>query len=657
MSFFTYYGKLKNELFVAVLPKGTVEIDDPIHIFSDKQFMTYRARDVAVTDDGEDRITFNDGYYTFEAVTSKSYRSINLTRKRTNSGFWGGEADTVALTRQYDQAQTATPMAPRIWTGAISFHQWANNESFVIVAPKGLGHEKPIVALWQWTKDAEGVPKTLSYGTSKQICDGAQHEKFSFKQNGYYTLDCQINTTTKGLQVTVKAPTNPDKVQKELVSASLAELGAEHRFTPPHARHEKVTLDCSLPNAKPSLPRITAALPFPADLVETLSYSAAYVDQAGYLAKYAVKQFEKLDKSYHLLEKKSEQRAEKIIALDSDVRRLTSENQTLSKRNAELVKHIEDDHKKAAQREDDLEDRLQKALASLQAAESKAKMLEKQVAMQKAYIDTDKVKDAKLEEEHRRIEEEHRKHEEADHKAIDLANKALKDARKRCNELVETVENKNKKISGLKSDLDAARNQLGHAKAENVRLSGEKKVLEKQKAEIQAQLEEIKHKLSVAEQDVKHLRASLEQAQADLKQQKIDSARELEEEKEHSAFELKNRDDTIEGKETDIAALNNDIAELKSKIASHEDEIKKIRANLKENQEAHQKTIEDRDDYQVKYNALSSANSAKEDKLKNEHKAALKKLQDKIDEYRKHDDAHHNKAAVTVGVTELTHAH
>jgi chromosome segregation ATPase len=156
---------------------------------------------------------------------------------------------------------------------------------------------------------------------------------------------------------------------------------------------------------------------------------------------------------------------------------------------------------------------------------------------------------------------------------------------------------------------------------------------------------------------VKHLRASLEQAQADLKQQKIDSARELEEEKEHSAFELKDRDDTIEGKETDIAALNNDIAELKSKITSHEDEIKKIRANLKENQEAHQKTIEDRDDYQVKYNALSSANSAKEDKLKNEHKAALKKLQDKIDEYRKHDDAHHNKAGVTVGVTELTPAH
>jgi hypothetical protein len=645
MSFFTYYGKLKNELFVAVLPKGTVEIDDPIHIFSDKQFMTYRARDVAVTDDGEDRITFNDGYYTFEAVTSKSYRSINLTRKRTNSGFWGGEADTVALTRQYDQAQTATPMAPRIWTGAISFHQWANNESFVIVAPKGLGHEKPIVALWQWTKDAEGVPKTLSYGTSKQICDGAQHEKFSFKQNGYYTLDCQINTATKGLQVTVKAPTNPDKVQKELVSASLAELGAEHRFTPPHARHEKVTLDCSLPNAKPSLPRITAALPFPADLVETLSYSAAYVDQAGYLAKYAVKQFEKLDKSYHLLEKKSEQRAEKIIALDSDVRRLTSENQTLSKRNGELVKHIEDDHKKAAQREDDLEDRLQKALASLQAAESKAKTLEKQVAMQKAYIDKDKVKDAKLEEEHRKIEEEHRKHEEADHKAIDLANKALKDARKRCNELVETVEDKNKTISGLKSDLDAARDQLGHAKAENVRLSGEKKVLEKQKADIQAQLEETKHKLTVAEEDRKHLRASLEKAQADLEQQKIDSD-----------FELQGRDDDIAEKVRDIASRDTEIANLKKKNQDLEADIVDLNSSLKENKEAHVTTEKLRQKLETRFNDLSKSGAAELDKVKEEHKTALAAKQKQIDDLRLHDKAHH-KAAVTVGVTELTPAH
>jgi hypothetical protein len=82
MSFFTYYGKLKDELFAAILPNGTVELDDPIHLFTQKQFRSYRARDVSVTEDGEDLITFHDGYYTFEIVTSKAYKSLNLIRKR-----------------------------------------------------------------------------------------------------------------------------------------------------------------------------------------------------------------------------------------------------------------------------------------------------------------------------------------------------------------------------------------------------------------------------------------------------------------------------------------------------------------------------------------------------------------------------------------------
>jgi hypothetical protein len=47
---FTYYGKLKDEQIVAVLPKGTVRIDEPIHHYSQKQFISYRVRDVIVTD-------------------------------------------------------------------------------------------------------------------------------------------------------------------------------------------------------------------------------------------------------------------------------------------------------------------------------------------------------------------------------------------------------------------------------------------------------------------------------------------------------------------------------------------------------------------------------------------------------------------------------
>jgi hypothetical protein len=631
MSFFTYYGKLKNELFVAVLPKGTVEIDDPIHLYSQKHFMSYRARDVAITDDGEDRITFHDGYYTFEAVISKSYKSINLIRKRIGSG----EADTIALTRHYDQPQTATPISPKIWTGTISFHEWASNEPFIVIAPKGLGDAKPIVALWQWTKDAEGVPKTLSYGVSKQISDSASHEKFSFKQNGYYTLECQINTATQGLQVTLKGPTNADKAQKELVLAPLNELGAEHRFTPPRARQEKITLECSLPNAKPSLPRVTAALPFPADLVETLSYSAAYVDQAGYLAKYAAKQFEKLDKSYHLLEKKSEARATKIINLDSDVRRLTSENQGLTKRNADLDKQIADNRKDAVQREAALEERLRKALSALRTSENKAKKLERENAKLKEHIAKDLVEDIER-------EKEHDAHEEADHKAIDLANKALEEAREFGNQLLEKLERKTNTISALKCELDATRDQLGHAKAEIVRLGGEVDAEKKQRLGIQAQLDETKHKLSVAEQDLKHLRTELEQAKADL-----------EEEKENTAFFLNEKDDEIKRKEKDITARHADIVKLQATIEKQKIEIARVRKTLKETEEAHEETKMDRNEYERQFNELSTTNEGELEKLKREHEAELKDRQQQYDNLRNHDKRHH-KTGVTAAVTEIS---
>jgi chromosome segregation ATPase len=628
MSFFTYYGKLKDELFVAILPKGTVEVDDPIHFYSQKQFMSYRARNVTVTDDGEDRITFQDGYYIFEAVTSKSYRSINLIRKSIS----GGQADTVALTRHYDQPQTATPLTPKIWTGAINFHEWASNESLIVIAPKGLGDARPIVALWQWSKDAKGTPKTLSYGVSKQSLDGTSHEKFSFQQNEYYTLVCHVNSVTKGLQVTVKAPTNADKVQKELALAPTNELGAEHRFTPPRARQEKVTLECSLPNAMPSLPRVTAALPFPADLIETLSYSAAYVDQAGYLAKYAVKQFEKLDKSYHLLEKKSEARATKIINLEGDVRRLTSESQGLTKRNADLENQAIENRRGTAQREAALEERLRKALAALRTSENKVKSLEKRNAEQKAYIAKDKIDGMER-------ERKNKEDDEADHAAIDLANEALVEAREFGNQLVEKLEEKTRAISALKSDLGAIRDQMGHATAEIGRLGREVEAEKKEKLHIQTQLDETNHKLTEAEKNLKH---AIKQAKHDLAEEKL-----------NTEFLLKQKDDDIKRKDKAIATHKAEIVELEAEIAKQTADIDRARDALRETEEAHEVTKKDRNEYERQLKNLSKTTKEEVKKLKSEHLAELTERQQQYDDLRNHDSRHH-KTGVTAAVTEVS---
>jgi hypothetical protein len=507
MSFFTYYGKLNDELFVAILPNGTVEVDDPVHLYTNKHLMSYRARDVSVTDDGEDRITFHDGYYSFDVISSTAYKALSLTRKAISSG----ETATVTLTRHYDQPQSSTQQAdrPKIWTGTISFHQWAKNESFIVVAPQGLGNEKPVVAMWQWTKDSKGTPKTLSYGVSKQTSDSSTAETFFFKQNDYYTLNCQINPTTKGLKVTVKAPTNADKAQEELVLAHQSELGAEHRFAPPRSRLEKMTLECSLPNAKPSLPRISTALPFPADLVETLSYSAAYVDHAGYLAKYAVKQFEKLDRSYHLLEKKAEARAVKVIKLDGDVARLTSESQGLTKRSADLEKQITENRKEAETREAALEKRLQKALAGLQGAESRERKLEAENKKLRKHIAKDLIEDMER-------EQENTKHIEADHKAIDLANDALREAQELGRRLQEELECKNSTIAELQACLEETRCELAGTGAEILRLTADLATEKHDKADLKERLDTVLHKLEVAESDAKHLRTEVANVKNEL---------------------------------------------------------------------------------------------------------------------------------------------
>lgn len=62
----------------------------------------------------------------------------------------------------------------------------------------------------------------------------------------------------------------------------------QSEVNPPKLPGEKVELEVFYPQAEQALPRVHSALPFPSTLLDTLAHTAAYVDQAGYLAKYAV---------------------------------------------------------------------------------------------------------------------------------------------------------------------------------------------------------------------------------------------------------------------------------------------------------------------------------------------------------------------------------
>lgn len=137
---------------------------------------------------------------------------------------------------------------------------------------------------------ARGVVNTLSTSVSFQQSDSSTSTAFSFMQNNYYTVTCKMDEKTKEFNAMIKGPNNPESVQNEFALSAKIKAGAEHTCTPPRALQQKISLDCSLARTAPSLTGFSVALPFSADLVATLEYSAAYIGHAEYIAKYAVRQ-------------------------------------------------------------------------------------------------------------------------------------------------------------------------------------------------------------------------------------------------------------------------------------------------------------------------------------------------------------------------------
>ncbi|KAH7069930.1 hypothetical protein BKA63DRAFT_519835 [Paraphoma chrysanthemicola] len=644
MSYFTYHGKLGDELIVAVLPNGTVEADDPVYIYTDKKAMTYTVRYNSVTDDGDDKFTFHDGYYEFEAVATKAYQSLSLTRKAVSNG----KTATAALTRQYSQPQTVTPQSnsPKIWTGTINFHSWAKEEPFVIVAPKGLGNEKPVVAIWQWTKDNKGVPNTLSHSTEKQTSPSSP-TKFSFKQAGHYDVTCQVNIASNGLAVTVKDATNDAIEQKELVLLPQNTINAEHRFNPPRGLVEKKSLDCSRPNAKPSLPRITEPLPFPEDLVDCLAHVAAYVDRAGYHAKFSQKQFDKLDRAFHLSEEKVEKRDATIVKLKGDAARLETEKKDLKERNDALDKKIIEERKEAAAREAKLQEQLQKALEDLRASQGREKKLEKENSDLRNYIKRDAALDAerlkkweewkkKDAEDDARREKEWKDHDKADHEALKQVQKALMESIANGKRLSAELIVKDKKIADLQSSLEATKCELDTARAEIDRLNLELVTELAYKVELQQELEATQEKLRVAEKSVQYLTQQFNILTIELADEKKESGK-LREELKTSNADLKEANRQLENAKQDVKDRDRTIQKRDEKIVSLRQEKADFESALKEEHESHDKTT-----------GLWRTSSEQLKKLEGEYNEEVERLENRIKELRKHDDEQHKKPVVAV---------
>ncbi|KAL2691345.1 hypothetical protein Neosp_001729 [[Neocosmospora] mangrovei] len=313
---FVYQGKLdwftyaKDETFVIILPNGPVRVGDSIYLFSqwtkDAQgqekknwFQTIIVDSVTQTQANDVTFRLKGAWYSFEITTQGGYESLSVVMRNPTKGvsklkpfqrIWKSEGELTGTTR--------------IWTGKFNWMHFAKDEPAIFIVPDDFKEGKPILSLWQYTQDSAGKLKDPSFRSAVQkSVSGIGTDTVKFSYHSYYDIDCTWERKTDKLAVHVKEGGHGEDVGS-MIRSAIIERQAHTQYatlTPPEPTPEKKQVEVRLPQPQSSLPRILDPLPFPKDIVETLAHTAAFVDQAGYLAKYAQDRFAALHADYHTL--------------------------------------------------------------------------------------------------------------------------------------------------------------------------------------------------------------------------------------------------------------------------------------------------------------------------------------------------------------------
>ncbi|KAJ3539857.1 hypothetical protein NM208_g5314 [Fusarium decemcellulare] len=318
---FIYQGKLnwyhygQDELFVVILPNGAVRLGDSAYLFlqwtQDKKnarkenwFRHLVVDKVAKTEDGGDTFHLTSGDYSWEITAKPTYDKLDLSMFSQD-----GKKGNMSIDRVYKTQGLASKDPTRIWTGKLYWQKTAtaSKEPVTIIVPEGFGADKPVVAIWQWTKASNGkqkVPYILNgiQKDSQSNGNGAQNGKQNGSQSSgqsvqfslgdsTYEFACAWDRKTEKLDVQMK---EQKKGAQHIGPFDLSAIITPHSqqvlrdINPPEVPLPPAQLAVRYPQAKPSLDRIQAPMPFPLTLVDTLTHTASFLNQAGYLAKYAV---------------------------------------------------------------------------------------------------------------------------------------------------------------------------------------------------------------------------------------------------------------------------------------------------------------------------------------------------------------------------------
>ncbi|EXL54610.1 hypothetical protein FOCG_05461 [Fusarium oxysporum f. sp. radicis-lycopersici 26381] len=486
---FVYQGKMnwwtyaKDETFVVVLPNGPVRVGDSVYLFwkwtvdakgvkNGNVFQTISVDSVTQTSATDVTFVLKGSWYSFTVTTKGGYENISIVMRNPQ----GGVSDPMPLKREWKSDKELTGTT-RIWTGKFKWMNFARDEHAIFIVPDGFGEGKPIISTWQWTKASNGKTKEPSFRAEVQrnvTGLGTDTVKFSYKS--YYDIKCTWDGKKDQLDVWVTEGAHSEDVGDMIRSAIIERSTHSHDFNPPRPPPTKSECELYLPQPQASLPRLVCPLPFPKDLLETLAHTAAYVDQCGYLAKYAQDRFAALDADYHFS-------LEQIKALKIEI-------ENINKTKGDLTI----DRDAAIAKSQKLQEALDKALKDDEG-------FQKEIARLNKVISDDKLKDAEA------------------LKVLEKTRADLKASQEQCSKLQAeiahkdaqiaeqgaTISNLQKIIITLETTIAQLRAEVTVKTSENEKLAKANITLEGQKRDLENSVKDLQDELARAQQRIKEL--------------------------------------------------------------------------------------------------------------------------------------------------------
>nr|AAD53262.1 hard-surface inducible protein [Colletotrichum gloeosporioides] len=380
-------------------------------------------------------------------------------------------------------------------------------------------------------------PRTLLFIANIRKIETENDDIIRFTYSSYYDLDCTFNQQTGKLFVRMKSP--QEHTAKDLGDFALAAMidRHSHNFNPPESTPNKAETEFRVPQPQPSLPHILAPMPFPRTLFETLTHTAAFINQAGYLAKYAEESFNTMDAEYHLREQRLDAAKEKIRDLNEHVKKLegevakgTSQIGTLEQSIKDIVKAARDKEaellkeiarlKRQGKAHDDEDHKvikhLEKQVSDLHAEVSDLKIMlattGSELSATRALLAVEKKRKGELEARYRTLEAEH-----------DHSEKELRKLRAQNSQLSLEKESLKQKLSDLQKQLEDATNDLKTVESDRDSKNLALKKAEEERDQARSELTKKTLALEVAEREGASVRQKLEDDLDLMRRQKEDA--------------------------------------------------------------------------------------------------------------------------------------